>query len=77
MIIFICQLGYAIVLSYSIKQFGEKNKKKIVEFGETVCVQNFIERKEDRMKTKCVFVELTFIIRLKERLILYFTECSI
>ena len=43
MIIFICQLGYAIVLSYSIKQFGEKNKKKIVEFGETVCVQNFID----------------------------------
>lgn len=55
MIIFICQLGYAIVLSYSIKQFGEKKQKKDCRvWGDCVCSEFYRKKRRQNENQMCV-----------------------
>ena len=52
MVIFMHQPGYAIVLSYSIKQFGEKTQKDCIVWGDFVCSEFY--RKKRRQNEKSV-----------------------
>ena len=46
MVTFMCQLGYAIVPSYSIKQFWEKQKQDCIVLRDSVCSEFYKKRKK-------------------------------
>ena len=54
MVIFMHQLDYAIVLSYSIKQFGEKTEKDCIVWEDFVCSEFYRKKRRQDENQMCV-----------------------
>ena len=54
MVIFMHQLDYAIVFSYSIKQFGEKTEEDCIVWEDFVCSEFYRKKRRQDENQMCV-----------------------